>query len=149
MLSYVRSTVLLVALVIGGPGHAEPPDNEAISALLHGMFDKPNVQLTVTPVVVAGDHAIADWAQGDLGGRALLRRKPKAWALILCAGDAIKTEEALERVGVPAGDAARLERELAAAEARLGPKDVAMFSRFDGLVMMKGSPEPAGHTHSK
>ena len=65
-----------------------------------------------------------------------MRRKHHTWAVILCAGDAIKTSAALARAGVPAGDAGRLEQELAAAEAKLAANDVAMFSRFEGLVMM-------------
>lgn len=135
MLSSLRLLLLVCAVFVGGPGHAES-DETTISGLLHAMFDKPDLPLAVTPLVIAGDFAIADWAQGETGGRALLRRKPQGWALVLCAGDAIKTRQALVTAGVPAGDAARLERDLAAAEAGLSQKDVAMFSRFEGLVTM-------------
>ena len=41
----------------------------------------------VDPVVVEGDHAIAGWVQGDMGGRAHLRRKGHDWQLVLCSGD--------------------------------------------------------------
>ncbi len=136
MLAALRWLLISTALVINGPARADPSDETAISVLLHSMFDKPDALLRVSPVVVSGDHAIADWVQGDMGGRALLRRKQQTWALILCAGDAIKTSAALARAGVPTGDAGRLEQELAAAEAKLAANDVAMFSRFEGLVMM-------------
>ena len=136
MSSFARVLALVWAVFFGGQGYAESSDEMAISGLLHAMFDKPDLPLAATPLVIVGDHAIADWAQGEMGGRALLRRKPQGWTLVLCAGDAIKTRDALLAAGVPAGDAARLERDLATAEAGLGEKDVAMFSRFEGLVTM-------------
>ena len=59
-----------VVIFINGAVSAEPAETANIAALLHGMFDKPGVTLSVSPVVVAGDHAIADWSQGEMGGRA-------------------------------------------------------------------------------
>ena len=111
------------------------------------MFDKPNEPLSVGPVMVSGDHAVADWAQGQMGGRALLRRRQASWTIILCAGDAIKAQEALVKAGVPAADARKLETDIRVAEAKLAPEAVAMFSRFEGLVMMDGAPDHASrHT---
>jgi hypothetical protein len=72
-----------------------------------------------------------------MGGRALLRRK--GGGLTLCAGDAIRSHEALKQAGVPQQGALSLERDLAAAEAKLDPQRVAMFSRFEGMVMMDGA----------
>ena len=63
-----------------------------------------------------------------MGGRALLRKKGgQSWALILCAGDGIKTHEALVKAGISSDDAATLERELAIAEGKLPPEQVAML----------------------
>ncbi len=140
---------ILAAIAIGAAAHAEPAEKTDIAGLLHGMFDKPGVTLKVSPVVVAGDYAVADWSQGEMGGRALLRRKQQ-WSLILCAGDGIKSRDALAKAGVPAEDATRLEQQLASAEAGLGSDEVAMFSRFEGLVMMDGSADqPSGHSDPK
>ncbi len=136
MLKFLARCLVLASIVFGGPAWADASEQARISAVLHGMFDRPEARLNVAPVVVSGDHAIADWAQGEMGGRALLRKRQQAWVVILCAGDGIKTRDALTKAGVPAADAGRLEQDLAAAEARLPPKDVAMFSRFEGLVMM-------------
>ena len=140
MIAALRCLLFISALAAGGLARADSAEPTKIAAILHGMFDKPEARLNVAPVVVSGDHAIADWAQGEMGGRALLRKRQQAWVVILCAGDGIKTRDALTKAGVPAADAARLEQDLAAAEARLATKDVAMFSRFEGLVMMD---EPA------
>ena len=141
--------LLAFALLGGAAAFAQSPDQAAIVHLMHRTFDKPESPLTVAPVVVAGDHALAGWTQGDMGGRALLRRKGQNWSLILCAGDGIKSRDALHRAGIPIGDATTLERELAKAELALPPQHIAMFSRFEGMLMMdeSGQHPPAGHGH--
>jgi hypothetical protein len=135
----LKTMAVLFALAAGSSVcFAEPvgADQSSISRLLHGMFDKPTETLSVEPIMISGNHAIADWAQGEMGGRALLRRQHQSWTLILCAGDGIKSKEALLKAGVPAADAERLERDMTVAEAELAPGKAAMFSRFEGLVMI-------------
>lgn len=107
-----------------------------IEGLLHSMFDKPDAVLTVSPIVVGGGFAIADWTQGEMGGRALLRRKQASWVIVLCAGDGIRSREALRQAGVPQQAAISIERDLAAAESKADPQWVAMLSRFEGMVTM-------------
>jgi hypothetical protein len=139
-------------LLLASPALAQTVDEAAISKLLHTTFDRPEAALTIAPVVVAGNHAIAGWTQGDMGGRALLRKKGQSWNLILCAGDGIKSREALAKIGIPIEDATALERELAAAEGKLPAQQVAMFSRFEGMLMMDGSGNhpPVDHgAHAK
>lgn len=128
--------VLAVFLALICPAAADQSDADVIASTLHGMFDKLGLTLKIEPVAVSGNHAVADWAQAEMGGRALLRRKDGDWALVLCAGDQIKAASAMVQAGVPQADATRLSESLAAAEAKLDPKDVAMFSKFEGLVMM-------------
>jgi hypothetical protein len=127
----LQRLVLAILLITIGGAQAETADEIAVAGMLHGMFDKPGMVLSIAPVVVSGEHAIADWSQGETGGRALLRRKRGEWTVVLCAGDAIKSREALARAGVAVDDAVRLERDLAASEAKLSPATVAMFSRFE------------------
>jgi hypothetical protein len=143
------ATVGLALAISAATALAEPvtADETTIAQLLHGMFDKPGETLVVEPVVVAGGHAIADWTQGQIGGRALLRRRQQQWALILCAGDGIKSAKGLQMGGVPAADAKVLETELTAAEARRSSERIAMFSRFEGLVVMDGSNAESKHHH--
>jgi hypothetical protein len=79
----------------------ETGERQAITRMLHSTFDRPEAKLTVDPIVVEDAYAIADWTQGDMGGRALLPRKVAAWTLILCAGDGLKSTDLLKRAGVP------------------------------------------------
>jgi hypothetical protein len=138
-MAYLFRCAATLLLLVASPVLAQTADEAAISKLLHTSFDRPDSRLTVAPVVVAGGHAIAGWAQGEMGGRALLRKKGESWELILCAGDGIKSRDALAKAGVPVHDAAALERDLAAAEGKLPPQHVAMLSRFEGMLMMDGS----------
>lgn len=69
--------------------------------MLKSIFEKPDVPLVVEPVAVAGDYALADWEQGEMGGRALLRKKNGNWEVVLCAGDEIREAQALRSAGIP------------------------------------------------
>lgn len=76
-------------------------DRDAIAAMQKAMFDKPDAPLQMGPIVVAGEYAISDWAQGPMGGRALLRKTDKGWGIHLCSGDSLKDPVALAKIGVP------------------------------------------------
>lgn len=125
---------------LASPGVANS-DADAIRHLLNATFDKPDARLTVDPVVVAGEHAIAGWSQGGMGGRALLRRRAQSWQLVLCSGDQLKSAQVLVQVGVAADAAPVLAARLAEAERTIAPERLAEFSKFDGIVMM----DAAGH----
>lgn len=127
----------LVASALAGP------DEEAVRHLLKATFDKPEARLGVDPVVVSGDHAIAGWSQGDMGGRALLRRKGAGWIIVLCAGDDLKSADVLHKVGLPHDAAKGLADRLADAEKSVAPERLALFSTFEGLVMV--APDNAHH----
>ncbi|CCJ06755.1 copper uptake system-associated protein [Methylocystis sp. SC2] len=123
--------------------------SEAARRLLFETFDKPETRLFVDAVVVAGDSAVADWRQGELGGRAFLTRKGEAWSIALCAGDALKDRATLEKLGVSKANAEALARRLAAEEKRLSPEVVERFSRFDGMAAVEadGSHSPFDPHH--
>jgi hypothetical protein len=146
---FLSASMLLIASTV----LAQTPDEGAISNLLHATFDRPEAQLTIAPIVVVGNSAVAGWVQGEMGGRALLRKKGgQSWALMLCAGDGIKAHEALVKAGISSDDAATLERELAIAEGELPPEQVAMLSRFEGILMMDNSgnhPAVEHQSHAK
>jgi hypothetical protein len=142
---FVFALLSVGALSIASSGLAETADDKIeIQKVMKGTWEKPDAPLRVDPIVIVLDHAIADWAQGDMGGRALLRRKSGAWTIVLCSGDALKSAETLTRAAVPANVAAMLARSLAEAERGLDPQVLAQFSRFEGLVMMD---QAGNHPH--
>lgn len=117
-------------------------DAAAITAQMKHDFERPGQPLVVSPVVAVDDWAIADWTQGDAGGRALLRIRDGAWVIWLCAGDGIRSGTALGGAGVPENTAERLAAALKIAEARESAERLAMFSRFEGVVPMASGGEP-------
>lgn len=134
-----------VGLLLSGlPALAQDDDAGAIKHLMMHTFDKPEAPLTVDPVTVSGDLAVVGWAQGDMGGRALLKKKEGQWALILCSGDALKEASSLVKFGLSSADADAMAAAVVAAEARLNATLVAKFSTFDGVVMMDAN---GAHPH--
>jgi copper(I)-binding protein len=130
----------------GGHGAAAPADDAgAIAHLMMATFDKPDARLSVEPVTVRGDIAVAGWAQGEMGGRALLRRKESGWTLVLCSGDSLKQAVALQHFGLTATEAEEMASAIAEAESTLEPALVARFASFEGVVMMdaQGNHPPA------
>lgn len=132
-----RTAVVWFAACAAMPALAQSPDDVgAVRHLLMQTFDKPDARLTVDPVTVEADIAVAGWAQGDRGGRALLRRKDGGWTLVLCSGDALKDATALRQFGLTPPQAQTLAEAVITAESKLDPTLVEKFSRFDGIVMM-------------
>ncbi len=119
---------------------------QAIPATLKTMFDRPDKPLTVGPVVVQGNWAIAGWKQDERGGRALLKKGPRGWRLHLCSGDGIRDAVSLEKIGLPADDAKALSVSLHDEEAKLDPATISLFASFEGTVVMREEAESeAGH----
>ncbi len=120
----------------------------AIKHILMDMFDQPEQRLTVDPVIIEGDIAVTGWAQGETGGRALMRRHKGNWHIVLCGGDALREAKALQQFGLTAEQAEKMSKSIAEAEAKLDPAQVQKFSLFDGVMMMNedGSHPPVeGH----
>jgi copper(I)-binding protein len=115
------------------------PDAEMIVATMKALFDKPDQPLTVDPVVVSGDSAIASWAQGDAAGRALLARRDGQWQIVLCGGPDLRSPAFLALHGVSGAD--DLSAMFNLAEDKLGTEAVSRYSSFEGIMMVTG----AGH----
>jgi hypothetical protein len=109
-------------------------DPDAIAAVMKAQFDTPENPLTVEPVMVEGDNAIAGWAQGEKGGRALLAKRDGKWEIVLCGGPDLRMPEFLGQHGVSAAET--LSKMYNAAEDGLGEDKVKLFSSFEGVVMI-------------
>ncbi|MBZ9937211.1 copper uptake system-associated protein [Mesorhizobium sp. BR1-1-16] len=132
----------LLVLLPAAPSFAdEAADATTVKTLLNDMFAKPDQPVSVDPVTVSGDIAIAGWSQGDMAGRALLKKKDGQWVLTLCSGDSLKEASGLKTFGLPAEQAEALAAAVVVAEAQLDPARVAKFASFDGVVRMDGAPE--------
>lgn len=130
----MRSAILL-ALLLAGCGISNPVVDEAkVREATELHFGSPIIPIDIGPVVLSGDHAIADWTQGDYGGRALFERNGAGWILLLCSGDSVRRAANLERAGVPAFNAQAMSAELVAAERALSPERLSRLKRFVGTA---------------
>jgi hypothetical protein len=131
-----------------GHGTAAPAmtgdDPTDIEALLKAQFDTPESPLTVAPITVQGDVAIAGWSQDGRGGRAFLRKDAEGWFVELCSGAGLMLPETLQGLGLTPADAETLLATARAAEATLGAEAIQRFDSFDGMLMIGRD----GHGHS-
>jgi hypothetical protein len=139
------TALLMLLLAACGTSREETSAVADIRAVMMREWNKPEAPLTVEPVVVVGDFAIADWTQPALGGRALLQRSGEQWSVLLCAGDALKDPAMLAHAGMSASDAQTLSRALLDAEAEVPAARLARIAAFRGVVRMEsgGHPESA------
>lgn len=137
----------ILIVISSGLALAEDQLPEAqITALMAGMFDRPDSKLKVDPIVVVSNHAIAGWSQGDMGGRALLRRNDHGWQLVLCSGDQLRSADNLTKMGLPPDVAKSLAAKLSEQEGKVAADRLALFAKFDGIVMMdQQGNHPPGH----
>lgn len=147
---FVMAGALLLAL-----SACSSPDREneaAIAAVMKQTWDKPDLPLMVGPIAQDGDAAVADWTQGGAGGRALLKRGASQWSVVLCAGDGIKSEAALQSAGLTAQQSQRIAAGLAEKEKSVPAERLAAMARFKGILRMHASPAgmngAAGHEGS-
>lgn len=131
-----------------GHGAAAPAmtgdDPTDIEALLKAQFDTPESPLTVAPITVQGDVAIAGWSQDGRGGRAFLRKDAEGWFVELCSGAGLMLPATLQGLGLSAADAETLLAAARAAEEPLGAEAIQRFDSFDGTLIIGRD----GHGHS-
>ncbi|MBI5436069.1 MAG: copper uptake system-associated protein [Nitrosomonadales bacterium] len=120
-------------------------EQQHIRTLISETFDRPNLQVKSEPVIVVGNHAVADWTQGENGGRALLRREKGKWKIMLCSGDGLKDAKVIEQADVPRDVATSLAQQLAKAEHDLPPEQIKRFGLFGATKNMLSQPHESGH----
>ncbi|SOB87680.1 hypothetical protein SAMN06297144_2816 [Sphingomonas guangdongensis] len=126
---------MVLALLLAGCGISNPVvDDAKVREATELHFGSPLLPIDVGPVVLSGDHAIADWTQGDYGGRALFERNGAGWILLLCSGDSVRRAANLERAGVPPFNAAAMADQLVKEERDLPPERLARLKRFVGTA---------------
>lgn len=119
---------------------AEVAESTAVVAAIKAQWEKPNKPVDVPVVVVSGQHAIADWIQGEKGGRALLMMHGQHWQTMMCGDGNMKQRKHLLQAGVPAKDADALIAGLGKAEAKLSSDQLKLINSFKGIVDLLKEP---------
>jgi hypothetical protein len=114
----------------------EEESRERIQKLISKTFDRPDLKVQTDPIVIEGKVAIADWVQGEKGGRALLTRKHVDWEIIACGGAGFKDPSVIAGAGISKRIANNITEKLKIAEAKLPPQKIKQLDSFDGVVTM-------------
>ena len=138
LLISILGAISLLAFTVNTNAHSQTEEvsQEKIRALISQTFDQPKLPVKISPIVIEGKVAIADWVQGQKGGRALLRRKHHDWEIIACGGVGFKDPEGIAANGISKVIATNITAKLKDAEAKLSPQEVKQFDSFDGVVNM-------------
>lgn len=140
----MRGVILGCVLLLTACGSPQAVDSgvdvAAIEAQMHVRFDRPDTRIDAGPIVVSGNHAVADWTQGTMGGRALFERRGSAWAIVLCSGEALRESTFLKQASVPAPDAEAIARLLREVERGVTPERLAKMRSFTGTVTADQMP---------
>lgn len=143
--SSMAALAVLLAITTCSGVFAQNSDHPAqIRSLIAKTYDKPDHKVETAPIVVANDYALADWIQGEKGGRALLRRNNGQWEIIACGGDGFKDIKFLKDAGIPTDTATHLVAQLNTAEQSVSPERVKRF----GLFGTSNDPRLADHHHT-
>ncbi len=141
-LRVIQFILLAVSMCVGALA-AEPEVHvPAIRDVLKKTWERSNWPLSVEPVVVDGDAALASWVQGHHGGRVLLRLEKGVWVPKLCGGDQLKTVATLVKAGLEEPVAAGLAKSLSQAETSLTPEARRLISSYRGLLKMGEQSSP-------
>jgi periplasmic copper chaperone A len=146
-----RQSLLLTLSALAFSSHAHQvhgtDDAQAITHVMKRQFDRPDAPLIVQPVTILGDAAVAGWAQGGKGGRALLRKEKSAWAIHVCAGKGLTQSDVLAMTGLSKNVATELAQRVVKAEANLTAQQRALFDSFEGMLNVGGPGAPAHGAH--
>ncbi|HMQ57638.1 MAG TPA: copper uptake system-associated protein [Rhizobiaceae bacterium] len=127
--------------------HGALDDKGEIERVLKAQFETPANRLTVEPVTVRGDWAVAGWMQDGRGGRGLLKRGMHGWSVHMCSGESLRQAAALSSAGLAQADAEALAAAVNDAEKALAADRIALLDSFDGTIMI-GEGQAHGHAHN-
>ena len=129
-------------------GHADAHDmNEhQITMVMKQLFEKPDAPLTVVPISVEGDYAVAGWIKGGRGGRAFLQKDKNQWAIAVCGGSGLTQADVMQSIGMKSDAATRLAAAVVAAEGKLSADKRKLFDGFEGMVKVDQAAGSDAHS---
>lgn len=146
----MRIFLTLLGLMLSLPLFAADRDEANIAHTILMQWDTADAPVTVGPVSVVNQHAIAGWTKSDRGGRALLRRTATGWEVFVCGGDDMMRPAYLTQAGMSLTEAQQLLKSQRHLEQQLPQEKQQQLSSFSGVmpVMPQHSHEQhQGHHH--
>jgi hypothetical protein len=122
--------LFLLSITVKADSSAE----ELIALTIKNQWETPHHLVEIPAIAVGKQYALADWMQGERGGRALLRLSEGKWQTLMCGSAQLKSSQSLERAGVPSAEAKQISENLAAKEANLSAAKLVLIESFEGIV---------------
>ena len=145
--SYIRTLLLLSGMMASQLCFSASSNDSVvykqIQAIISSTYDKPDHKVETSPIAAINDYAVADWTQGDRGGRALLHRSNGKWTILACGADGLKEVNNLTAAGIPQKTAENIVSQLTTAEKSVNPNRLKKFSLFG----TKDDPIHSKHHH--
>ncbi|WMW81902.1 copper uptake system-associated protein [Undibacterium cyanobacteriorum] len=138
-------TLMLIAASCSLSAQQLNPEQKAIQSLIASTYDQANSKVQTSPIVTVADYAIADWIQGEKGGRALLKKTNGNWEITMCGGQGLTVAKNLIEIGIPTAQAHELANALKAAETQLDQQKIKLFDSFGKTISLK---EMQGNHHA-
>jgi hypothetical protein len=130
----MRAVLLVVAAVVGVSGcdtkSSLEEEKAAIVDLVQSVHGGASSATTVEPVVVRTKYGVADWTQGDTGGRVLVQKDGRGWKVVATAGEEMRDASFLTKQGVPELEAKALANSLIATERQLPGAQLDKFDKY-------------------
>lgn len=139
---FFAMALFILFAALSGVARAAPSEADRIAHAMKAIWDSPEAPLSVEPIVIEGDYALAGWTQLARGGRALLKNRHGEWSVHMCGGDGLNDVETLSMAGMSVEAAERLVKNTSAAEAKLPAEVTAKFSTFGENMVVDQNHHP-------
>lgn len=140
---------LILALLLTSTPFLALADNateqQNIQQMMRHNFERPDSPLDIGPITVEGEHAVAGWLQDKRGGRALLRKSPHGWRVVLCAGDSLLDPATLRSAGLSSRDSQQLSQAVHNAESKQPQERIKQFALFQGVLKVDKDAAHGNH----
>jgi hypothetical protein len=147
MKNWIFAIAMTLAQVLSvGQAAAHDMNEHQITMVMKQLFEKPDAPLTVVPISVEGDYAVAGWIQGGRGGRAFLQKEKNQWAIAVCGGSGLTQADVMQAIGMKSDAATRLAAAVVAAEGKLSADKRKLFDGFEGMVKVDQAAGQDAHS---
>lgn len=115
----------------------EDEQKQAVTQAIKLHWEQPNQPVEVLAVAVEKEFAIADWIQGERGGRAVLRKNNEDWQTLACGDAQIKNAQTLTQYGLSLPQAQAIVQQLQLEEQHIPAEKLQLIDEFSNVVDMR------------
>lgn len=126
---------LMMSITVGALASCAVSVSEEKAAIAQVLQEKYGAKgaVAVEPVVLRNEYAVADLVQGDIGGRAVMRKRKGEWQVLVLTGQDARDASYLVKSGVPEIEARALANMLVASEKKVPEEQLIKLERFAAI----------------